>query len=195
MRNVVSYTNSAVDYVSLDEIRKHLRILDADEDSFLEGLINAAFDIASEYVGFSLRKASVEYWFDNSQTTLVIPSRVISVTSVQYMDENGALQSATYNTLGRAYGSYTYEVVITDAPSSVIETGDVYKVIVTEGFELPAASVNQGFKMPDAIKSAIYMIVTNLYENRQDEIIGTIVETLPMNSKFLLNPYKIMLFV
>ncbi len=194
MRNVISYTNAALDYVSVDEIRKHLRILDADEDTFLQGLIETAFDVASEYVGFSIRKASVEYWFDNSSSTLVIPSRVISVASVQYSDSDGNLQSATYNTLGRAYGSYTYEVVITEAPTSVVETGDIYKVIVNEGFELPAAVVSQGFKLPGGIKSAIYMIVANLYENRQDDVIGAGVEALPMNSKFLLDPYKIMLF-
>ena len=193
MRNVVSYTNQATDYVTIEEVKQHLKVLDADEDVFIKGLINAAFDVASEYVGFSIRKASVEYWFPD--TCILIPSRVISVSSVQYVDENGDLQSATYTSTGRAYGNYAYEIFITEAPTSVVENGDVYKVVVNEGFELDAASVNQGFKFPDAIRSAIFMICANLYENRQDDVIGTSAVALPMNSQFLLNPYRIMVFV
>lgn len=193
MRNVISYSNNAIDYVTVQEIKDHLRILDADEDTFLKGLIEAAFDIASEYVGFSLRKASVEYWFKDS--CIVIPSRVISVTSVQYVDENGNLQSATYNALGRAYGSYSYDITITEAPTTVVDYGDQYKVIVTEGFEIVDASVSQGFKFPAALKSAIFMIVANLYEQRQDDAMGVQVSPIPMNSRYLLDPYKIMMFV
>lgn len=196
MRNVVSYTNHAVSYVPVVDIKTHLRILDTDEDAFLEQLINAAFDIASEYVGYSIRKASVEHWFSSApMDKLTIYARVLSVTSVHYVDEDGTLTAITYNTYGSTYSKFGYTIELTDSADDLNEYGNKYKVVLVEGFELPSASVNDGFKFPDAIRSAIYMIVANLYENRQDDTIGVTSSPIPMNSKFLLNPYKVDVFV
>jgi hypothetical protein len=192
---VVNYVNKAIDYVTIEEVKQHLRILDADEDVFIKSLIDAAFDIASDYVGFSIRKATAEYWFDNDCSTLKVPSRVLSISSVQYVNSAGVLTSATYNTLGKSYGNYSMDVIITDVPSDFVTYGEKYKVLVTEGFELQSADVNDGFKFPDRIRSAVYMICANLYENRQDDVIGTSSSEIPMNSKYLLDPYKIMMFV
>lgn len=195
MRNVVSYTNTGIDYVTVAEIKQHLRLLDTDEDSFLEGLIEAAFDIASEYVGYSIRKASVEHWFETTTSNkLMLYGHILSVTSAQYVDENGVLTALAYNAYGSTYGKYQFNVEFTDDPDTLIGYGNRYKVVCVEGFELSTESVNEGFMFPSAIRSAIFMIVANLYENRIDDVFTSHSE-IPMNSKYLLNPYKVQVFV
>lgn len=196
MGNVVSYTHDGIDYVTVEDIKAHLRIDDTDEDAFLESLIEGAFDIASNYVGYSLRKASVAHWFDTSTDgCLYIPARVLSITSVQYVNDAGTLTAINYNTYGETTSKFLYKVELTADPTSLNDYGKQYKVICVEGFELQSATADSFVKFPNAIKSAIYMICANLYENRQDDVIGTISSELPMNSKYLLDPYKVTIFV
>jgi hypothetical protein len=55
-----------------------------------------------------------------------------------------------------------------------------------------AASV---LDVDDAIKQAVLLQIGNLYQNRESVVTGTIATELPMNSKFLLDQYKIQVCV
>lgn len=50
--------------------------------------------------------------------------------------------------------------------------------------------VAQGIVINDAIQAACLLALGHLYANREDVIIGTITAELPMNSRWLLNPYR-----
>lgn len=196
MSNVVTRTHDGIDYTTVDEVKAHLRVLDTNEDAYIEGLIEAAFDIAENYVGYSIRKSSVEHWFECPvDGKFTIYSRILSVTSLQYVNDAGTLTSLAYNTTGQTYGNYGFAIEPTADAASLYDYGMKYKAVVVEGFELPSASVNDGFKFPKAIKSAIFMICANLYDNRMDDVIGAAISPIPMNSKYLLDPYKMHVFV
>ncbi len=64
------------------------------------------------------------------------------------------------------------------------------------GFEKPSATnVDTSTIFPNEVKLACYMIIANLYDNRQDVVIGATMDSLPMRSTYLLNPYKIVMIV
>jgi hypothetical protein len=49
--------------------------------------------------------------------------------------------------------------------------------------------------LPGAIRAAVLLNLTDLYEERKNAVIGTIQTTLSRGSDFLLNPYKLQRFV
>ena len=198
MRSVESYSYEASHYISTEEAKIHLKV-DGDEDeAYITTLVKAAFKIASDYVGYEIRKAKVNYTFENLdyRSRLRIPARIISVVHSKYYDENAAEQTLTVATSPNTYSTYGYDLYVTLAPSSVNSYGDKYKIQVYEGFEPSTSGVTESHTtFPESIRHAIYFILGNLYDNRQDYVIGATNVELPMNSKFLLNPYKIMKFV
>ncbi len=198
MRSVESYTYEAAHYVSTEEAKIHLRVEGDEDDAYIATLVKAAFKVASDYVGYEIRKAKVNYTFldVDYRSRLRIPSRVISVVHAKYYDENAAEQTLTVADSPNTYSTYGYDLWITETPSSLNKYGDKYKVQVYEGFEPSSSGVTESHTtFPEAIRHAIYLILGNLYDNRQDAVIGTIAEDLKMNSMYLLNPYKIMKFV
>ncbi len=66
MKNVTSQTYGALDYISLDELKAHLRITSTDDDNYLSILLNACFDYASNVVGYEIRKSVVDYFFKDT---------------------------------------------------------------------------------------------------------------------------------
>lgn len=203
---ILSYVNTESQYVTVREVATHLRLISANEDisvipvaesSYVSGIISAAFKIASEYVGYSIKKANAIYLFKSllNGDKVFIPSRVLSVTSVKYYDADGVLTDADYKDTGTQYNPFGLYIEFNTVPDNL----DIV-VEVVEGFEVKTAQedgedVDSWKVFSDDIKSAIFMICANLYDNRQDDIIGTINSTLPMNSKYLLNPYAIRIFV
>lgn len=49
----------------------------------------------------------------------------------------------------------------------------------------------QGIVVNDQIRAAILLMVGNLYENNQDQALGPMVTPLEMNSRSLLQPYRV----
>ena len=116
------------------------------DDTYISNLLSMAIDACGQYLGYSVRKASVQYGFDSlvGQPAIMnpvngteqpvgnllrIPSRVISLTSVQYVDDNNTAQAFTdYIVSPQPLGTYGRTIFITSAPSST--TDDVTKYLV-----------------------------------------------------------------
>jgi len=200
---ILSIVNSADKYITIREVATQLRLLSANEDvnvipvaesAHLSYILDAAFDTASEFLGYSIRKANAQYIFKGllADNTIFIPSRVLSVTSVQYYDSQGTLQTADYIDTGLQYGERGMYIGFNSLPT---DTSQII-VKVVEGFEtLTEADVDEWTKFKAQIRQAILMICSNLYDNRQDDVIGTTTNKIPMNSEYLLEPFAIRVFV
>lgn len=195
--NIVSVTNAATEYISLDEAKTHLRVSGTDDDTYISALIGATMQIISDYVGYPVQKSVAQFVFDSgssgSDNVLRIMSRVLSITSVQYYDSDGNLNTADYLPVNNVFGNYGINISLNTLQSNSV--GDRYLVTASVGYEKAGASVDESKIFPKPMKQAGLMILGNLYDNRQDLTIGTISEEMPMNSKWMLNPYKIMAFV
>lgn len=195
MRNVTTRTYQSTDYITVAEIKSHLRVLSNDDDNYLIKMLDACFNYVSNYVGYEVRKSTVEYFYPD--TDIHIPARLISLTNVKYRDSAGDLQtlaSTDYDEVLTLSANYGYDITIINAPS-VYEHGWAYKVTVVEGFEKVGASVDVSKIFPDDLRHAIYLFAEHLYTQRGSQVIGTIATELTWNHEHLLNPYKIREFV
>ena len=213
-KRIISYSHAATDYVSLAEAKQHLRVTSTADDTYISNLLSMAIDACGQYLGYSVRKASVQYGFDSlvGQPAIMnpvngteqpvgnllrIPSRVISLTSVQYVDDNNTAQAFTdYIVSPQPLGTYGRTIFITSAPSSTTDDVTKYLVTVTEGFELATATgVDAGLLFPQAIKFAALLLVGQMYDNRQAIVTGTIQARMEYGMEFLLQPYRAMQFI
>lgn len=213
-KRIISYSHAATDYVSLAEAKQHLRVTSTADDTYISNLLSMAIDACGQYLGYSVRKASVQYGFDSlvGQPAIMnpvngteqpvgnllrIPSRVISLTSVQYVDDNNTAQAFNdYIVSPQPLGTYGRTIFITSAPSSTTDDVTKYLVTVTEGFELATATgVDAGLLFPQAIKFAALLLVGQMYDNRQAIVTGTIQARMEYGMEFLLQPYRAMQFI
>ena len=173
--------------VTLTEAKAHLRIDHTDDDTYITALISAARGSAEEYTqsSFFTQTWVKSKWFFSEMIALP-RGPVASITSVKYYDQSNTLQTldaANYFLTSPDITSYLQEIV-SGWPSSLYDRADAVQIEYVTGF----ASVND---IPQDIKHAILMIVGHLYENRQDVVVGSQVNSMPQSSKYLLTPYRI----
>jgi hypothetical protein len=191
-----------------------LRVTSTADDTYISNLLSMAIDACGQYLGYSVRKASVQYGFDSlvGQPAIMnpvngteqpvgnllrIPSRVISLTSVQYVDDNNTAQTFTdYIVSPQPLGTYGRTIFITSAPSSTTDDVTKYLVTVTEGFELATATqVDAGLLFPQAIKFAALLLVGQMYDNRQATANTSQNSAMEYGIEFLLQPYRAIQFI
>lgn len=198
-KNVVTRTYSSTQYITVAETKKHLRIVSNDDDSYIATLLDACFDFASKYVGFEIRKSTVDYFFESTTDgNLHIPARIMELTSVKYRDSNGDLQtlaSTEYDEVLSISANYGYDVQIINAPSSMYGYGWKYKVTVVEGFGKSTDSIDAGKIFPESLRHGIYLLAEHLYTQRGSQVIGASVAALDWNHEHLFYPYAIREFV
>jgi len=200
-RTISALNRSATDYLSIAELKRHLQIDEnnTDHDAYLADMLPSCFDLVDSYLGYSCRKSTVAYLFDDLDGAIIhIPARLISISSVKYLDEAGAeqtLSASDYQALNSFSANYGFDLEIINAPT-VYDYGWKYKVTVVEGFEpSSAAPANIATVMPDAILHAVKLIAGQYWANRMGIIVGTIQTTMDYNQDFLLSRYRIMQFV
>ena len=168
--------------VTLAEVKEHLRIDDTDSDDVLTGLIKTA----REYVEKITRRALIsqtwdmflDEWPDEKYIEVRYPP-LQSVTSVTYTDSGG-----TVNTLS----TEKYEVD-TDSepgrvtlkygkswPSDTLWPNNPIKVRYVAGYG------SSGSDVPQAILTAIKMLVAHRFENREIVVVGQAVDEVPVTA-------------
>jgi uncharacterized phiE125 gp8 family phage protein len=168
--------------VELPEVKKHCRIDDTSDDAYLQELIYSAQDqLKSEY-DLYLNEETYDLWLDEfpSHEIEIWKWPVNLITSIKYYDTNGDAQTVStddysadlYGKPARiipAYG-YTWPVA-----QDILNT---VQVRFTTGFISPAV-------IPADIKSAMYLIIKDRFDNREDK--G---RRFPRLSEIMLTKYK-----
>jgi uncharacterized phiE125 gp8 family phage protein len=168
-------TGPSAEPVSLDETKAHLRVGATDEDGLIIGKIIAARMMAEAWLGRALITQTWD-WFlpcfpsDGYGGTFYVPYPPLqSVTHVKYVDENGdeqTISSANYAVIApagpRASPGTIRPAYNVDWPSYRAQP-DAVRIRFVAGWTGPE-------KVPDPIRSAIKLIVGDLYENREAQI-------------------------
>lgn len=215
-RRYTAYANAATDYLSLADAKTHLRVTSSADDTYISGLISMAIDACSNYLGYSIKKATAKYGFDgftgspaliNPINGLNIPSgnylrlntRCLSVTNVYYINDSQALtefDASAWIASTDPMGSYSRNIFIEDAPTSVTDDTIKYIVQVTEGFNpVGTSSVDPDTIFPATIKHAALLLVAQYYDNRQAIVVGTTHSEMNLGFHYLLDPYKIQILI
>jgi len=176
--------------VSLDEVKAHLKIASASDNTYLTNLISVATEMVQNYTGQILITSTIDLtlpYFLNRMDINRTP--VSSITHVKYYDSDNSIQ-----TLSDA--NYT-ETVSKDDSSDQSPVGA--SILPSDSFTYPStyprmdaveirfeAGYEDSDAVPMAIKQAMFLIIGQLYLNRTD-----MVYRMPTLSEYLLNPYKL----
>jgi len=184
---LVQTTAPTTEPVTTAEAKAHLRVTFTDDDTYIDGLVASARAWCETYTGRQFVTATWTWKLDEFPSVFSVPRpSLVSVTSIVYIDENGASQTLATS---------VYDVDTTSKPGRVALAynqtwpdirGDIDSVSVVF-----VAGYGAESSVPDAIKSAILLLVGHWYANREDVVIGTIAGQLPNGAKALLSPYKL----
>jgi uncharacterized phiE125 gp8 family phage protein len=177
--------------ITLDEAKLHCKVDASDDDALITGLIAAAtqhLDGRHAYLGRCLMTQSWEYRVHGFPQCGVIElpfPPLQSVKSVKYIDDAGVEQTLAADQYVVDTGTYegrvrrAYDVVW---PFARLEDYAV-RIAFTAGFGAAAA-------VPQPIKSAMLMIIKQLYDKRGDADDDFRI-TVPAAARWLLSPYRL----
>jgi uncharacterized phiE125 gp8 family phage protein len=184
--SLVRVTAPAALPISVAEAKAQMRVEGSDDDTIIERLVNAAvaFVDVQGVLGHAMITQTWGEWLaPNPSTVMLSLGPVQSVSAIKYYDIDGVLQTATladFNVFGTPN-----RITITPKTGKawpVTQTrDDAIKIEYVIGYGASSTSV------PQTVRHALLMLVAHWYENRENELIGTISKTLPFGFEDLLN--------
>lgn len=177
----------ACEPIATEDAKLHLRVDLPDEDHLIDAAVMAARTYAENFMRRKLITQTVQFTMTGfCGPTVELPLAPIqSITSVQYVDSAGTLQTldaADYQLvnsvfparLAPAYG-LTWPVVRADYDSVIITA------VVGYGDDADT--------IPGDIMAALRLLLGHFYENRQNELAGTIVSKVTLSAERLMQPH------
>lgn len=193
-------TEPAVEPVSLDEAKCHLRVTVTEDDVLIEGLMRAAREQIELECSRALIKQTLELaldafphcnWLLSPTWAIAIPRPpLISVTSITYTDVDGNAQIL-------ATSEYTVDtrrepaVIVPAWGKAWPSTREVPNAVVVR---YVAGYGDDPALVPEALKLAAKMLIGHWYDNRESVVIGQGLTpaTVPMAVDRLLMPHRIL---
>ena len=175
--------------ISLSEAKAFLRIdSDYDDDNtYITSLINVATQVVEEFTRRRLMTQTYKIFYDEFPPYIDLQvGDVASVSGIKYFDESNTqvtLHSSNYDVDTKVRPGRIYESEDGDFPNTYERPNAVEVEFIVGG---TASDV------PAPIVQAIYIIVGRYYENRQDVVMGTQVNELPLMVDHLLTPYRLL---
>lgn len=182
-------TDATIEPVSLAEARAHLRAATTAEDALITSLITAARQACEDRLQRTLLQTDWELTLDAFPCAIPLrmPS-VMSVQSIQYVDEDGATQTLSPS---------SYQVDDKSEPGWVVpaygyawpttrEQINAVTVAYRCGYGTTAAAV------PGPLKSWVLLMVGSLYENRESVAVAQGIVSVELGfADRLLDTYRV----
>ena len=187
-------TAPSVEPLTLAEAKLYLRVDATTENSLITGMIVAARQWVETYTRRSLVTQTWDFRYHDFMDTrepLLLPKAPLqSVTSITYLDEDGVSQTlASSNYTVRAFSGATagrgYVELNDDVSLPSLYTDAMFPVTVRAVCGYGAAA-----DVPDGIKMAIYLMMGDLYEQRQETMMSVSSKTKTTIER-LLGPYRL----
>lgn len=176
--------------LTLDEAKEHLRVDFTDDDALIHGLIDAATQHVEDVTSRALVTQTWTLRGDRFPTSgeVVLPRPPLqSVSSITYIDTSGASQTLATS---------EYDVHTDTLPGRITRAYNVTWPSVRAQPNAVTITYVAGWTegaVPEALKSALKLIVGDLYRNREDTITGTVAARLKAVDA-LLGPYRVWWF-
>lgn len=187
--------------VSLDEARDHLRVvpfgypLAHPDDSYIESTIAAAKQWVEQYIERPLVTKTIEYYVSNFQSNIDLPTLPIQdVESITYLAQDNTVKTVAVDVYKLKTYADSAKIILAfgkSYPSDVSYEENSITITVTAGYTNGASP--DTYPLPAPIKAAMLLIIANLYENRQEDVLGNTrisFNSLPMGVYSLLQPYR-----
>lgn len=176
--------------VTRDETKAYARIYTDREDSIVDTLIVAAVRYIEEECYRAIMPQTWELYLDEwpEDDIVFLPRPLIQkVNSIKYYDTDGDLQTLD---------SGLYQVDINTEPGRAKPAyGEVWPSVRSGKLSVITINYDNGWadadSVPDDIKTAIWLLVSHWFENREAVVVGTITSTLKMAVDALIANYKV----
>jgi uncharacterized phiE125 gp8 family phage protein len=181
-------TPPIVEPVTLDEAKAHLRLETDADDAYVSALITAARERVELFLRRALITQTFEYTLDGFPSGVIDLPRppLAAVEFIKYQDTGGIERTlppksyvvdASSDEIGRIALTWTeYWPITRCSINSVV-------IQYTAGYGDAPESV------PQAIRQGILIEISNLYENREDIVVGQSISMLSLSER-LLWPYR-----
>ena len=170
--------------VDIEAARFWLKVNGTGSDTLIEGLIRAATRYVENMTGLRLVTQTVIMKRDDFSDCMVLPvGPVQSITSVEYLDNNGASQSldpANYSALLGQSGSIS--LVTGKSWPSVAISPQAVTITAVVGF-------GQAEDQPEDVRTALMMLATQWFDTRGASTERELKEA-PLAVWSLLQPYR-----
>lgn len=188
-------TGPAVEPLTLSECKQFLRVDHASDDTLISAMQVSARLWVETYTRRALCTQTIDLKYAGwpvQYDPLVVPYAPLqSVTSITYIDQDEATQTLAASQYivraqaGPRAGRGTIEIADGVTPPTLSTQPDrpvTVRAVVGYG---------SAPQVPDGIKSAIYLLLGDLYEQRQETITGTSVGKSHTTIERLLGPYRL----
>lgn len=181
-------TPPALEPITLDEAKLHLRVETDLDDQLIEALIESARVTVETITNRALISQTWEHTFDCFPGTgeLELQAGVSAINSVKYKDTDNVEQ-----TLSAA----VYELTKSSVPAvrlaylqewpSTLDHPESITVEVVAGYGATSADV------PASIRQAMLLLIGHWYENREAVAVGVSMGEVPLAIDLLLNSHKV----
>ncbi len=179
----VSSTALAEQIISTVELKKHLRVTHALEDSLIEAARQAAITYVENYCNVLLGSYLATGYLRSWQAATFPVGPLSAVGDTKYLNSSGVETTLS---------SYNVHFDIKREPAQICfhDTPSVEEYSLTPiniGFTVGYAPAD----IPGGIIAAIKLIVGHLYDMRTDEVTGTITSRVKLGTDAMLNPHRI----
>ncbi len=163
-------TQPATLAVELDDMKQHLRVDIEDDDVLISALIRAAIQHVEMFTRRILIETEFELkmdWFPASRIFTLPRSPIISVVSINYLDEDGVSQllATTEYDVDTSTSRPARIALAPDADWPRTESGRINTVDIQ--FKCGFRTAAKVGTIPDAFRAAIILLVGHWYENRE----------------------------
>lgn len=187
-------TAPATEPLTATEAKLHLRVDHTTDDDLITSLIVAARQHCENFTGRALITQTWDLKLDAfpslGEPIRLVKPPVSSVTSVTYVDADGATQtwtSSLYRTdlpAGTWAQAGRIEPAHGESYPEIRQVSNAVTVRCVHGYGAAAT-------VPDAIKAAMKLLIGHWYENRESVIVGATAMPVPMAVDALLVPFKV----
>ncbi len=178
--------------ITLAEAKIHLRVGDSGDDAYITSLIFAAQNAINNYCNISLMKTTIiqtcDTWEDTKILLISPPanSAICSLTRVEYYNTANILTTDIL-------ANYILDLNSTP-PRLQLAKDKTYPTTYERNGAIRITyfcGQTATNRIPLALKQAALIFVGQFYENRQIDVVGRTVGTIPTAAKFLMEPYRI----
>ena len=185
----VEITGAAVDQdtiITVADLKAHMRVTHTHEDTLISALRSAAISWVEEHCNIKLGSYTARGYLPGFYSSYIPIGPVTAISEVKYQTTADKDYTSDLTTL--AAGNWYTDEISQPARIAFRDYPSVYEYALTP----VVVTFTAGYStMPAPVLQAIRLLVSHLYENRQEEVAGTITARLKFGLEALLNPFRI----